>query len=218
MIVAIDFGVPEELPVQYFFRPFGQMPVYEKKVLRACRGRVLDVGAGTGSHTLYLQNKGFDVTAIDISQGGIDCMKERGVQKAIKADILKFADGTYDTILFLMNGIGMAQTLRKLSKLLRHVATMLNSGGMIYIESTDLAYMYEEDDGSVMINLSAKYYGEATYQLTYNGIRSKPFRWLFVDFDNLCGAAAGAGLACKMFYKGKSGNYIASLCHIDKVV
>lgn len=211
IIVNIDFGEPEVLPVSYFFRPFTMMPFYERKVLRVCTGKVLDVGAGAGSHGLYLQKKGLDVTAIDISQGGVECMKRRGMNNAVKADILKFKDGTYDTILFLMNGIGMAQTLSKLYSLLQHVSALLSSGGNIFIESTDLAYLYEEDDGSVMINLAAKYYGETTYRLTYKGISGKPFPWLFVDFDNLCNISARAGLKCEMFYRGKTGNYIAVL-------
>jgi 2-polyprenyl-3-methyl-5-hydroxy-6-metoxy-1,4-benzoquinol methylase len=211
--VGIDIGEPEELPVSYFFRSFKEMPGYEKKVLKACKGRVLDVGAGAGSHALWLQGKGLDVTAVDVSPGGVDCMKQRGVSKAVCSDIFDIKNEKFDTILFLMNGIGMAETIKNLSKLLKHAASLLDINGRIYLESTDLLYMYEEDDGSVLINLAGKYYGEIMYQLSYKNTVGKPFPWLFVDFPNLEKAALLAGLKCEMFFQGKSSNYIAKLYH-----
>jgi SAM-dependent methyltransferase len=211
--VGIDIGEPEELPVSYFFRSFKEMPDYEKKVLKACRGRVLDVGAGAGSHALWLQGRGLDVMAVDVSPGGVDCMRERGVVKAVCSDIRDIGNEKFDTILFLMNGIGMAETIKNLTKLLKHLATLLNNSGRIYLESTDLLYMYEEDDGSVLINLAGKYHGEIMYQLSYKNEVGKPFLWLFVDFPNLEKAALLAGLKCEMFFQGKTNNYIAKLYH-----
>jgi SAM-dependent methyltransferase len=211
ILVNIDIGEPEELPVQYFFRSFNQMPAYERQVLKICRGLVLDVGAGAGSHALYLQKKGFDVTALDVSPGAVECMKIRGVKKVVEADFMQWEGEKYDTILFLMNGLGMAGRMENLVNVLKKAKGMLAPNGRIYVESTDLLYMYEDEEGSAMINLAGKYYGEIMYQLSYKEHTGSPFEWLFVDFENLCHAAAVAGLECEMFFQGKTDNYIAAL-------
>ncbi len=211
ILVDINISETEILPVSYFFRAYSQMPEWEQRTLDVCRGNILDVGAGAGSHALYLKEKGFDVTAIDVSPGAVKCMKQRGIEKAQEADFFSFTDHQYDTILFLMNGTGMAQTLDKLTALLRHAAGLLAPGGKIYLESTDLLYMYEEEDGSVMIDLTGDYYGEIVYQLQYKNHRGEPFKWLFVDYENLSNVASLAGLDCELFYQGENDNFIARL-------
>jgi SAM-dependent methyltransferase len=211
ILVDINISETEELPVSYFFRDFRSMPLWEKKVLKECRGSVLDVGAGAGSHALYLQKKGLDVTAIDISPGGVACMQKRGIKKAFVQDFFTFNNEKFDTILLLMNGTGMAATIDNLPHLLAHAATLLNPGGNIYLESTDILYMFEDEDGSAMIDLTGKYYGEITYRLQYKDFIGEPFPWLFVDFDNLTLAAEQAGLNCECFFAGKTNNYIAQL-------
>ncbi len=211
IIVNMDISEPEDIPVKYFFRSYKEMPNYEKKVLNLCQGRVLDVGAGAGSHSLYLQQKGHEVIAIDISTGGVACMKQRGVKNVMNADFMEMKDSQFDTILFLMNGLGMAEKLNNLHKLLVHAASLLNKDGKIYLESTDILYMYEDEEGVAMINLAGKYYGEIVYQLEYKGVQGKPFQWLFVDFDNLSQVASLAGLKCELFFQGETDNYIACL-------
>lgn len=213
ILVDINISETEELPAAYFFRDYKQMPEWEKKVLKVCKGKILDVGAGAGSHALYLQNKGHDVTAIDVSPGGVACMKQRGIEKALLQDFYTLPEGKYDTILFLMNGAGMARTIDNLATLLRHAAGLLAKGGNIYLESTDLLYMYEDEDGSVMIDLAGKYYGEIIYQLQYKDNIGEPFPWLFVDFENLCHIAELESLHCDAFYRGVNDNFIARLYH-----
>lgn len=209
--VEMEISEPEELPVSYFFRNFQQMPEWEQKALDACSGRILDVGAGAGSHSLYLQGKGLDVTAIDLSPGAVACMIERGVEQVSAANFFQFEEGRFDTILFLMNGAGMAEKMDKLPELLKKAGSMLTPRGSIFIESTDLLYMFEEEDGSVMIDLAGAYYGEITYQLSYEKVKGIPFPWLFVDYENLADAASDVGLSCELFYRGDNDNYIACL-------
>ena len=202
----------DELPVSYFFRSFSQMPLWEQKSLQACKGKVLDVGAGAGSHSLYLQNRGLEVTAVDISEGAVECMKQRGIKNAIAQDFFQLSGEQYDTILFLMNGTGMAQNLSKLKDLLMHAKSLLSPRGLIYLESTDILYMFEDDeDGSVMINLAGKYYGEIDYHLSYKQYAAEPFPWLFVDYDNLSNVAELCGLQCEKFFEGETDNYVARL-------
>jgi len=213
ILVDINIGDTEELPVSYFFRDYPQMPHWEQMVLDECRGKVLDVGAGAGSHSLYLQQKGLEVKAIDISAGAVACMKARGIKNAVVEDYFTMADGNYDTILFLMNGAGVAQKLDNLFGLLDKASHLLAPNGAIYLESTDLLYMYEEEDGSAMIDLAGDYYGEIEYRLQYKEFVGEPFPWLFVDFENLSYIALQAGLECELFYRGETDNYIAKLTH-----
>lgn len=216
ILVDINIGEREELPVAYFFRSYNEMPVWEKQVLDNCRGTVLDAGAGAGTHALYLQEKGLDVTAVDISKGAVDCMKSRGINKAVHQDFFTIENQKFDTILFLMNGAGMAKTLNGLLPLLEKARDLLADDGEIYLESTDLLYMYEDDDGSAMINLAGNYYGEIEYHLHYKRNSGTPFQWLFVDFENLSDIARQASLDTEMYFEGETSNYIAALRHSKK--
>ncbi len=213
ILVDISIGDREELPVAYFFRGFDRMPEWEQQVLDICKGKILDVGAGAGSHALYLQEKGNEVTAIDISKGAVECMKKRGIKNAFLKDFYTLENLQFDTILFLMNGAGIASTMSGLLPMLQKARNLLASEGVIYLESTDLLYMYEDEDGSAMINLADNYYGEIEYHLHYKGVSGSPFPWLFVDFDNLSEIAKQAGLEAEVIFTGETDNYIAALRH-----
>ncbi|MDR4989245.1 MAG: class I SAM-dependent methyltransferase [Bacteroidales bacterium] len=205
------FTEDETLPVAYFFRSFDEMPEWEQRVLNNCRGSILDVGAGAGAHSLELQHRSYEVTAVDTSPGAVDTMKQRGVRKAYLSDIMTFSGQKFDTLLFLMNGIGMACDLKGLKKLLLHVKSLLNPGGVVWIESTDILYMYREEDGSILLPMGDRYYGEIRYQLSYGGQKGRPFRWLFVDEDHLCHTARSCGFTPEIAYYGERSNYIAAL-------
>lgn len=214
ILVETSLSEIDELPVSYFFRPFTEMPEWEKLVMEKCRGRVLDVGAGAGSHALELQNRGMQVCAVDISPGAVEIMRRRGVADARCADFFYLKEDGFDTILFLMNGAGIAATLEGLELLLGHASDLLNANGEIYLESTDLIYMYEESDGSFVIPMQDKYYGELEYRLVYDGIKGKPFPWLFVDADNLMDIAEKCGFQTEIIYSSDQLNYIACLSRI----
>ncbi len=209
--VSTSLSAAEALPVAYFFRSFNKMPEWEKLVMERCRGRVLDVGAGAGSHALALQDKGLAVCAIDVSAGAVEVMERRGVKNVQCRNFFRLQEKGFDTILFLMNGAGMAGTLDGLKKLLTHARKLLNPGGAVYLESTDLMYMYEEEDGSVLIPMGQKYYGELEYHLGYEDLDAEPFPWLFVDPDNLAGIAARCGMHAEIIYQGVDHNYVAEI-------
>ncbi len=214
ILVDSNVSEQEELPVAYFFRDYKEMPPWEQLVMDESRGRVLDAGAGAGSHALYLQQKGLDVTAIDISPGSIACMKERGVEKAVMQDFMKLEDEKFDTLLFLMNGTGIAGRIEKLPTMLKQCACLLSENGTVYMESTDLLYLFKEEDGSAAINLAGDYYGEIIYQLYYKDVKGDPFRWLFVDYENLAFMAREQGLHAEPVYRGENDNYVVKLTHI----
>ncbi len=205
------FTEQEELPVSYFFRIVDDMPEWEHIALDACHGSVLDAGAGAGAHALELQKRGHKVAAIDISPGATDVMKKRGVKQPICASLLEFTGGKFDTILFLMNGIGMAATMHGLRSILKHSCDLLAPGGKIILESTDILYMYREEDGSVLLPLGNTYYGEVEYKLSYRQYCGKAFPWLFIDIDNLCSVAGACGFDTKILFQGETDNYLAVL-------
>jgi len=209
--VYTDISGPEKLPVSYFFRSWDDMPEGEKLVIERSGGRVLDVGAGAGSHALELQKRGLQVLALDVSPGAVETMRQRGVKETHCGDFYDLNKDHFDTILFLMNGAGLAGDLKGLKKLLNHAEELLSAGGLIYIESTDIMYMYEDEDGSYRIPMGEKYYGELEYRLICQDLETKPFPWLFVDPDSLEYTARMCGLKTRIIYTGDNYNYVAEL-------
>lgn len=189
-------GFDDELwPVDMFFQNTRGMRWYARQALRLARGRVLDVGAGAGSHSLRLQQQGFDVEALEISTLAANVIADRGVKKVTNADFFNFTtDRRYDTILLLMNGVGIAGTLDGLPRLLNHCKELLAPDGQIIMDTTDFAHVY--DDLNVP-RPADRYAGEVLYTWEYKGEKSAPFWWIFVDPDTLAQAAAEAHLRCQ---------------------
>lgn len=201
----------EIVPIKYFFRELSEMPQIEKLALDLCAGEILDVGAGTGCHSIELTKKGFIVHSLEIKEGLIKLMNERGLHNIFHADIFKFADKQFDTLLLLMNGIGLAQDLTGLDLFLSHARSILKTGGQILMDSSDLMYLYQEEDGSILINLNEGYYGEVEYRFVYNNLVGDLFKWLYVDFSTLFEYANKNGFRCELIYEDDHFNYLARL-------
>lgn len=198
------YGPKEEMPVATYFRVEEDMPDIEWMALEQCRGKVLDIGAGAGSHALLLQEQGINVTAIDISPLAVEIMQERGVNKATAADIFTY-QGKFDTLLLLMNGIGLAGTLTGLKDLLIHLKTLLNKDGQLLFDSSDIAYLYEG-------NLPKQgYYGEIQYQYEYKNLKTEWFNWLYVDEHTLQHIAIETGYTMEVLIEDEFGQYLARL-------
>lgn len=184
----------DDLPVSYLFRDYQEMNALEKKALDLSFGKVLDVGSGAGSHSLYLQNeRKLEVTALDISPKSIEVCKARGVKNAICEDLLQFSEKDFDTILLLMNGTGIFQSLEHIDQYLQKLKSLVAENGQILIDSTDILYMYDQDeDGGVLVPATG-FYGELDYYLHYKGESELPMKWLYLDFDTLENAAIANG-------------------------
>lgn len=184
----------DDLPVSYLFRDYQEMNALEKKALDLSFGKVLDVGSGAGSHSLYLQNeRKLEVTALDISPKSIEICKARGVKNAICEDLLQFSEKNFDTVLLLMNGTGIFQSLEDIDQYLQKLKNLVAENGQILLDSTDILYMYDQDeDGGVLVPATG-YYGELDYYLHYKGESELPMKWLYLDFDTLENAAIANG-------------------------
>ncbi|WP_242918194.1 class I SAM-dependent methyltransferase [Pontibacter liquoris] len=211
--IVVESNLAEEdvIPVPYLFRAWDEMPEIEQMALEACQGTVLDIGAGSGCHALALQERGLDVTALDVSAGAVEAMQQQGVKQVLRQDFFELKGQTYDTLLLLMNGVGIAGHLAGLERLLEHARTLLRPGGQLLLESTDILYMYEDEDGSVLLDLNAGYYGEVKYNMRYNDQESGWFNWLFVDAAILQDYAQKHGFETEVLYEGEAGNYLARL-------
>ena len=202
----------DTIETSYLFRTYKQMPDIEKKALSLCRGTILDVGACAGAHSVYLHKKGFEVTSIETSALCCDVLKDKKLPNIILEDIFEFNNQKFDTILLLMNGTGIAGSLSGLDLLLHHLKTLLNPGGQILIDSSDLIYLFEQEDGSALIDISSdKYYGELTFQTEYKDWISQPFSWLYVDESNLRNIVEKNHLKLDKVYKGQHYDYLARI-------
>lgn len=211
IITETDISESDQMDITYLFRNFNQMPAIEQKALELCFGNVLDVGCGAGSHSLYLTQKGLDVLPIDISKNAIEACRLRGLPNAEVRDVLDL-NQKFDTILLLMNGTGIFGTLKNITKYLTHLKSLLNPGGQILIDSSDLIYMFDQDeDGGAWIPTHKDYYGELTFSITYKGEKETPFNWLYLDYNTLQNAAHANALQCELILEGQHYDYLARL-------
>ncbi|MDH7913163.1 methyltransferase domain-containing protein [Winogradskyella sp. SYSU M77433] len=210
IITWTNISDEDELPIPYLFRSYAEMPKLEQKALQLAKGKILDVGCGAGSHSLWLQDKGFNIKAIDSSKGAIEVCTKRGVSKAELKALLDETE-TFDTILLLMNGTGIFQEIIQVSKYLKHLKSLLNTNGQILIDSSDISYMYEDDDGGLWIDINSHYPGELDYFLSYKGEQEAPMKWLYLDFDTLKTACQSVGLQCEKIMDGEHFDYLAKL-------
>lgn len=199
------------LPLDYLFRDYEEMPKIEKEALKRSNGTVLDIGCGAGSHALWLQNQGLEVLGVDYSQGAIEVAQKRGVKNVIHSNFLDL-NGQFDTILMLMNGTGLLEELSKLTERLNHLKSLMSTDGQILIDSSDLIYMYPEDD-LAQLKSSGQYYGELDYFLSYKDSIETPLKWLYLDFNTLKLACDKCDLMCIKLMNGDHFDYLAKITH-----
>jgi SAM-dependent methyltransferase len=212
LVTSTNISDEDELPLPYLFRSYEEMPKLEQQALRLCRGKVLDVGCGAGIHSLWLQNKGFEVNAIDSSPGAVQVAIKRGIKNVAHIALLQEID-TFDTILLLMNGTGIFELYKKTQNYLLHLKSLLKPGGQILIDSSDIAYMYKGENLRE-IN-KTRYYGELDYFIRYKNEIEAPTTWLYLDFDTLAKISNNTGFKCEKILDGEHFDYLARLtCQI----
>lgn len=212
LIVTSTMLDDDEMPVEVLFRTFDEMPAIEQEALRLAQGKILDVGAGSGCHALALQEMGKDVCAIDISLLSVDVMRERGVRNARAINLFdeRLCD-RFDTIILLMNGAGMMQRLDNIPDFFMRMRQLLAPCGKILMDSSDLMFLYENEDGSYDIDLNGDYYGQMDFAVQYKDIKGEPFDWIYIDFDTLSVHAEANGFTCRLVKEGEHYDYLAEL-------
>lgn len=213
LVTETSISDKDEMSIEYLFRSYAQMPKIEQKALEMCFGKILDVGCGAGSHSLYLENElNLEVKSIDISENAIKACQLRGLKNAKVQNVLNLDSNIekFDTILLLMNGTGIFGTLAETNKYLQKLKSLLNEKGQILIDSSDLIYMFDSDDLEVVKNYN-KYYGEITFNIEYKKQKEVPFPWLYLDFNSLENATNSIEMKCKKIIEGENYDYLARL-------
>jgi SAM-dependent methyltransferase len=210
LITSTNISDEDKLPLPYLFRAYIEMPKLEQKALQLAKGAILDIGCGAGNHALWLQDKGLNVKAIDSSKGAVEVSKKRGVLNVELKPLLEESE-TFDTILLLMNGTGIFQELSQVSKYLTHLKSLMSPNGQILIDSSDISYMYQDDDGGTWLDLNNHYPGELDYYMSYKGEKEAPMKWLYLDFETLKKACLTVGLTCETVMDGEHFDYLAKL-------
>lgn len=216
LVTETSISEADEMSVAYLFRDYKAMPKMERKALDLAKGKVLDVGCGAGSHALYLQNeKDLDVTAIDISANAIKACELRGVKKARVQNVMELENEKFDTILLMMNGAGMCGKLKYIAGFLQKLKSLLTENGQILLDSSDIIYMFDEDeDGGKWIPSDNEYYGEVIFNVSYKGEKEAPFDWMYIDYNTLQNAAFANGLKSELLLEGAHYDYLAKLTHL----
>lgn len=202
----------DEIPVAHLFREEDEMGELELKALELSKGRILDVGAGAGCHALALQDRGMEVTAIDVSPLSVEVMTKSGIDDA---RLLNLYDETlcekFDTILMLMNGSGIIGKIANMPQFFARIDSLLAEGGQVLMDSCDLIYLFEDEDGGVDIDLAGDYYGEVDFTMQYKNIKGETFDWLYIDFETLAFHAAENGFEAELVMQGEHYDYLARL-------
>ena len=207
-IVIHEYGKQKEVPLSLFFRGWDEFPSLERKAIEMCRGRVLDIGAGTGCHSLVLQERGLFVYAIDFLADCVEIMKKRGVKEAHCGNIHTFDAEPFDTLLCLMNGIAVVENLDGLEPFLSSIRRLIKPDGQFLIDSTDRRP--QRQDGEIS-GSGDRYSGAAHLQLEYKNKKGRPFTQLYVDPETLAKHSGKAGYRCEVIEEGDNHRYLARL-------
>ena len=214
VLVVYDDFERDEVPVSYFFRPPEQFPPLEQLALELCRGRVLDVGAGSGCHSLALQERGFEVTAIEILPPLVRILKERGIRDVRQASWMDVEAEPFDTVLMMMNGLGLTETLAGLRRFFSEARRLVRRGGQVLADSTDVRARLDVEAGrtGALERADGRYVGELHFQVEYEGRKGDPFPQLYVDANSLIRHAREAGWDCEIVLEpDEYGHYLARL-------
>ena len=212
VVIYSDIGDKETMKPEYFFRQAWFMPPVEKFALKRCKGKVLDIGAGAGCHAVTLTESGYEVHTLESSALAVEVLNARGLHPVYHSDIYRFEEPVkFDTLLLLMNGIGLCGTIDGLRRFLELARNMLKPGGRILTDSSDIHFLLGDEGIDKRINEFQRYYGIVEYRLEYKQITGDPFNWLYIDFDSLKQVADEKGWQAEKLYEGKLFHYLVSL-------
>lgn len=216
LMIRREDGEKRPLPVSHYYRSEEEFSRIEVTALEQCRGHVLDIGAGSGIHSLVLQSRGLRVTAVEISPPAAEVLSERGVAEVHCVDVFDFEAGPFDSLLMLGHGIGIVQDIAGLERFLIHAARLTTRKGKLLVHSLDV----RRTDDPVHLAYhefnwrAGRYVGEVRVQLQFEDKISPYFSWLHVDPETLSIKARQAGWHFEMLREEGDGDYLAQLTRI----
>ncbi len=204
------------LPVNGFFRCATEFEI-DRIALEHCRDKVLDIGAGTGEHTLYLQKQSYDVTAMDISSDACEVMQLRGVNRVICENIWTWNTIVkFDTLLILGRSIGLVENLEGFEKFLNLAKRILSPNGQVLLNSLDVRCTDDRNNLDYQKrNIKAgKYFGEIRMRFEYACHISEYTNHLHIDPETLGRLAKKNNWDVDYLYTDNGGNYLVKLSEI----
>jgi 2-polyprenyl-3-methyl-5-hydroxy-6-metoxy-1,4-benzoquinol methylase len=147
-------------------RPFFHMLIDRYHIQSA-----LDAGSGTGFHSVLLAQLGVKVTAVDVSPAMISFVQEHASQRSvdIRAVVAGFEDipgivgGSYDAVFSLGNSMAHANSKEELLVWLRAFASVLNPGGILFIQNLNYDRILTQQENV----LGTKQSGNKTFERFY---------------------------------------------------
>lgn len=218
LVVESDLFATEQIPVSAFYRPAEcPLPPLERTALQMCRGRTLDVGAGAGRHALELQAAGLRVRAVDVDPAAVEVMRRRGVREAAQGDVRELPAGPWDTLVMLMNGLGVVGDLAGLDRFLTSLDAVLKPDGQLLCDSADLAAAFPLDHLRALGRRHGDRVGrgEARFRLRFGRLKGAWYPWLFCSPGVLRARAGAAGWWVEIAAVGDRGGYLARLARRD---
>jgi len=213
LIIHRDDGYRDDHCMHVYFQNVEQFSPTDKAAVDLSRGRILDIGAGAGRHSLALQALGYQVCAVDICTEAVHIMRKRGVRDVRCVDVFDMKHVSFDTLLIMMHGVGILKNLSGLDRFLRHARALVASEGQILMDSVDMRQTrnpvhlaYQEFN-----RRCGRYFGETRLVFEYQGIKGSSFEWLQVDPETLREYARNSGWNCSISGGSPRGDYLARL-------
>ena len=189
----------------YLFRGYEDFPEVEQLAMEKAKGEILDIGCGAGIHARYLKEQGKSVEALDISPYICEVVETYGIPTHC-SDIMTFSsEKSYDTLLLLMNGLGIAEKNNRLPLFLKQLKSLLSPNGQILVESCSTDYLFDNPKDAEEFN------GEILYQMEYQDIKGTPFHWLYLPYKTLKKVALENGLHAELLMEHEGSTYLAKL-------
>ena len=212
-IVERDDGYIDAMNCGTYFSEYEDWPSVEKKAMDLVKGKVLDVGCGAGRHSLYLQNRGFDVTGIDISPLAIEVCKLRGLKKTkvVPIEDLDFAPGSFDTVIMMGNNFGLFGNFKKAQRLLRKLHRMTSDDALIIADTRD---PYKTDNPAHIEYHKAnkekgRMGGQVRIRVRFKKYVGKWFDYLMVSKEEMRGILKNTEWKIGEFIDSEGAEYIA---------
>lgn len=189
-------------------------PRHEKTALKLAGGRVLDIGCGAGRHSLYLQECGYDVVAIDRSPLAIEVCRKRGVRKAKVKEITGVSRrlGVFDTVLLLGNNFGLLSNPKRAEWVFRKLKRFTSPEARIFAESSD-PYQTEDPmhlEYHALNKRRGRMPGQIKMRVRHTKYATPWFDYLLVSKDEMTTILEGTGWSISRFIDSKDGpQYIA---------